>query len=89
MFSMAGNELPQWQAMVTDFRGKLHDYNSQASLVYLGYPINHNAYQLNGLLSKLVSKLQRHSQILMGRNLPIQGRSHVVKSYFFPGYGIC
>jgi hypothetical protein len=25
MFSMAGNALPQWQAMVTDFRGKLHD----------------------------------------------------------------
>ena len=58
MFSMAGNALPQWQAMVTDFRDKWHDYNSQASLVYLGYPIYHNAYQLNGFLSKLASKLR-------------------------------
>jgi hypothetical protein len=52
MSSMAGNALPQWQAMVTDFRGKWHDYNSQASLVYLGYPIYHNAYQLNGFLTR-------------------------------------
>jgi hypothetical protein len=80
MFSLAGNQQPGWQTLLSAFQGQWHDYNSPEALIYLGYPIYHSEYQLNGFLSRIFSKLERHINILMSRSLSILGRSHIANS---------
>ncbi|KAI9280260.1 hypothetical protein BC943DRAFT_258831, partial [Umbelopsis sp. AD052] len=57
-----------------------HDNSASTPLTYLGFPVYHQAAQLDVFLATILQKISNYARIMNGRNLSIQGRALLANS---------
>ncbi|SAL96925.1 hypothetical protein, partial, partial [Absidia glauca] len=80
MLSMTGRPHQLWQDLTHHTGITWHDSSTATPAIYLGYPLYNSPAQLTTFLTGLTNKLERHINIVKGRNLSVKGKAIVVNS---------
>ena len=79
--SLSGQEQLEWRTMLNANRIlQWHDNKETTAAIYLGYPLTSSTQQMSKYLDSIITKIERHANILSQRGLSILGRSMIANT---------